>query len=173
MWCDGGGRHWWVLTTWAVVVVCGRIISICGQSFSNMGGRSRTWVVVTWWWWWRSAMASLSTWLPHRCQRHGTWLPCQQRKWGGCVCFDCRDGLEVLTWGWTQHCHRQMSIDVPHRRRCLPLTCCLLTWCSCIVRMVYWCVQVVVGGGRWQWCGDDGWCCGWWWWWSRKEVVVC
>jgi len=46
----------------------------------------------------------------------------------------------------------------------------LLTWCSCIVRMVYQRVQVVVGGG--QWCGDDGWVswvgvvsghCGWWW----------
>jgi len=31
----------------------------------------------------------------------------------------------------------------------------LLTWCSCIIRMVYQHVQVVVGGG--QWCGNDGW----------------
>ena len=31
----------------------------------------------------------------------------------------------------------------------------LLTWCSCVVRMVYWHVQVVVSGGR--WCGDNGW----------------
>ena len=31
----------------------------------------------------------------------------------------------------------------------------LLTWHSCIVRMVYQCVQVVVGGG--QWCGNNGW----------------
>jgi len=69
----------------------------------------------------------------------------------------------------------------------------LLMWCSCIVRMVYRHVQVVVGGGR--WCGDNGWASwvgvvsgrrewaswvgivgggGWWWWWLRKkEVVVC
>ena len=46
MWCDGGGRHWWVLTTWVVVVVCGRVVSVCGRSFSNAGGRFRTWVVV-------------------------------------------------------------------------------------------------------------------------------
>jgi len=39
----------------------------------------------------------------------------------------------------------------------LPLTCQLLTWHSCIVRMVYWCVQVVVSGGQSQWCGDNGW----------------
>ena len=58
VWCDGGGRHWWVLTcrpkinderrmpfiiwfhfhTWAVVVVCGHIVSVCRQSFSYMGG---------------------------------------------------------------------------------------------------------------------------------------
>jgi len=38
MWCDGGGRHWWVLTTWVVVVICGHIISVCGQSFSYVGG---------------------------------------------------------------------------------------------------------------------------------------
>jgi len=31
----------------------------------------------------------------------------------------------------------------------------LLMWHSCIIQMVYRCVQVVVGGGR--WCGDDGW----------------
>jgi len=31
----------------------------------------------------------------------------------------------------------------------------LLMWRSCIVRMVYRHVQVVVGGG--WWCGDDGW----------------
>ena len=58
MWCDRGGRHWWVLT-WcpkindeqrmpfiilfcfhmrAVVVVCGRIVSICRRSFSYVGG---------------------------------------------------------------------------------------------------------------------------------------
>jgi len=86
MWCDGGGRQWWVLTTWVVVVVCGCVVSICGRSFLNVGGRSHTWVVVVWWWWWQSAVASLSTWLPRCCQRRGTWLPCQQRKWGeGCV----------------------------------------------------------------------------------------
>jgi len=108
MWCDGGGRHWWVLTTWVVIVVCGRIISVrgrsfsnvgghfrtwavvfeCGRSFSNVGGCSRTWAVVVWWWWWRSAVAGLSTWLPCRCQRRGTWLPCQQRKWGEGVFTD-------------------------------------------------------------------------------------
>ena len=58
VWCDGGGRHWWVLTwcpkinderrmlfivwfgfcTWAVIVVCGCIVSIRRQSFLNVGG---------------------------------------------------------------------------------------------------------------------------------------
>ena len=46
MWCDGGGRHWWVLTTWVVVVICGHIVSICRQLFSNAGSCFRTWVVV-------------------------------------------------------------------------------------------------------------------------------
>jgi len=31
----------------------------------------------------------------------------------------------------------------------------LLMWHSCVIRMVYQHVQVVVGGG--QWCGNDGW----------------
>ena len=70
---------------------------------------------------------------------------------------DCRDGLWVLTWGWTQHCHHQTSVDMPRHCRRLPSTCRLLTWRSCIVQMVYWHLQVVVGGGQWQWCGDDGW----------------
>ena len=63
--------------------------SLPGWSLSSVGGhchlwarRFRTWAVVAWWWWWWSAVASLSTWLPRRCQRRGTWLPCQQRKWG-------------------------------------------------------------------------------------------
>ena len=46
MWCDGGGRHWWVLTTWVVVVVCGRVVSVRGRSFSNAGGCFRMWAVV-------------------------------------------------------------------------------------------------------------------------------
>ena len=66
VWCDGGGRHWWVLTwypkinderqmlfivsfhfhTWAVVVICGHVVSICQQSFSNVGGHFRMWVVM-------------------------------------------------------------------------------------------------------------------------------
>jgi len=57
VWCDGGGRHWWVLTwcpkindkqripfivsfrfhTQVVVVVCGHVISIHGQLFSYVG----------------------------------------------------------------------------------------------------------------------------------------
>jgi len=58
VWCDGGGRHWWVLTwcpkindeqqmpfiiwfhfhTWVVIVICRCIISIPGQSFLYVGG---------------------------------------------------------------------------------------------------------------------------------------
>jgi len=64
------------------VFVRGWLLSSVGASFPYMGGRFRTWVVVAWWWWWRSAVASLSISLPRRCQRRGTWLPCQQRKWG-------------------------------------------------------------------------------------------
>jgi len=78
------------------------------------------------------------------------------KKVGGGVCLDCRDGLEVLTWGWTWRCHCQTSVDMPHHHCRLPLTCRLLTWRSCIVRMVYRRVQVVVSGW-WRWCGDDGW----------------
>ena len=52
-------------------------------------------------------------------------------------------------------CYRQTSVDVPCRCCCLPLICWLLTWHSCVIQMVYQCVQVVVGG-QW-WCGDDGW----------------
>jgi len=60
---------------------------------------------------------------------------------------DCRDGLWVLTWGWTQHCHHQTSVDVPCHGCRLPSTCQLLTWHSCVVQMVYKRVQVVGGGG--------------------------
>jgi len=70
---------------------------------------------------------------------------------------DCGDRLWVLTWGWTQHCHCQTSIDVPHHCRCLPSTCRLLTWHFYVIWMVYWHVQVVVGGQQWQWYGDNGW----------------
>jgi len=64
VWCDGGGRHWWVLTwcpkinderrmpfiilfcfrTWVVIVVCGHIVSVCGRSFSNERGQSFSYV---------------------------------------------------------------------------------------------------------------------------------
>jgi len=65
------------------VFVCRRSLSSVGASFPYTGGRFRTWaVVVWWWWWWRSAVAGLSISLPRCCQRRGTWLPCQQRKWG-------------------------------------------------------------------------------------------
>ena len=60
------------------------------------------------------------------------------------LCGEEGDGLWVLTWGWIQCCHHQMSIDVPHCH--LPSTCQLLMWHFCVVQMVYWHVQVVVGG---------------------------
>ena len=44
--------------------------------------------------------------------------------------------------------HHQTSVDVPCCHCCLPLTCWLLMWHFCIVRMVYWYVQVVVSGWR-------------------------
>ena len=61
---------------------------------------------------------------------------------------DCGDRLWVLTWGWTQHCHCQTSVDMPCHCRRLPLTCWLLMWHFCVVRMVYWHVQVVDNGQR-------------------------
>ena len=89
-------------------------IFICGQSFSNVGVHFHTWVVVVWWWWWQSAVAGVSIWLPHHCQRRGTWLPCQQRKWGE---------------GW---------VDVPH------CCCCVTSIWLALVHLVTWCGHMVL-----------------------------
>ena len=92
---DTGGYSYGVLksmmddeccSSFGFIFVPGRSLLSVGVSFPYTGSHFRMWVVVTWWWWWQSAMASLSIWLPHHCQQRGTWLPCQQRKWGeGCV----------------------------------------------------------------------------------------
>ena len=88
-------------------------IFVCGQSFLNVGIRFHMWVVVAWWWW-RSAMAGVSIWLPHHCQQRGTWLLCQQRKWGE---------------GW---------VDVPRHR------CCVASIWPALVHLVMWCGHVVL-----------------------------
>jgi len=107
---------WFHFHTWTVVVVCEHVVSVRGWSFSNVGGHFHMWAVVMWWWWWWSAMAGLSICLPRRCQRHGTWLPCQQRKWGE---------------GW---------VDVPCRCCCVtsiwPALIHLVTWRCCVVLVV-------------------------------------
>jgi len=182
--------------TQAVVVICGCIISVCGRLFSYVGGcrvvvvvavchgRSQYFV----------AMSLSATW-------HLASL--SAKKVGGEVCLHtCWWSLWLVTWPldvigegvvlgarrhlWVVCCHpavvvawlSSVVVVVVVSHRCHRSW--LLTWCSCIIRMVYRCVQVVVGGGR--WCGDNGWALwvgivgggGWWWWWLRKkEVVVC
>ena len=68
-----------------------------------------------------------------------SWLCCHLIAW-------CRPAI-VVAWSSSV----VVVVVVSH--------CChwlwLLTWHSCIGRMVYRHVQVVVSGG--QWCGDDGW----------------
>jgi len=185
----------------AVIVICGCVVFIRGQSFSYVGscrvvvvvvavchGRSQYFVATSLTATWH--LASLSA-----------------KKVGGGVCLHtCWWSLWLVTWPldvigegvvlgarhcwccwWVVCCHpavvvawsSSVVVVVSHR-------CCrswLLTWCSCVVQMVYRHVQVVVGRGR--WCGDDGWASwvgvmgghrGWWWWWwwlRKKEVVVC
>jgi len=160
--------------TWAVIVVCGCVVSVCGQSFSYVGscrvvvvvvvccGRSQYFIATllsaTW------HLASLSA-----------------KKVGGGVCLHtCWWSLWLVTWPldvvgegvvlgtrrhwcrWWVVCCRPaivvawslsvvVVVVVSHH-------CCwswLLMWRSGVVRMVYRGVQVVVSGGR--WCGDDGW----------------
>jgi len=180
-----------------VIVVCGHIISICRQSFSNVGSCRVVVVVVA-----GQSQYFVATLLT------ATWhlASLSAKKVGGEVCLHtCWWSLRLVTWpldvigegvvlGAHHHWCRSWVVC------CCPAVvvawsssvvvvvvvshCChrswLLTWHSCIVCMVYRHVQVVVGGGR--WCGDDGWASwvgivgggGWWWWWLRKkEVVVC
>jgi len=148
---------------WAVVVVCGHIVSICGRSFSNVGscrvvvvvvvcrGRSQYFIAtslsVTW------HLASLSA-----------------KKAGGGVCLHtCWWSLRLVRWPldvigegvvlgtrrcwchWWVVCCRpaivvawssSVVVVVVVSHRCHQLW--LLTWHSGVVQMVYWHVQVVV-----------------------------
>ena len=166
-------------SSFCFVFVCGQLLSSVGTSFLYAGGCFHTWVVVTWWWWWQSAVAGLSISLPLSVTWHLASL--SAKKVGGEVCLHtCWWSLQLVTWlldvigegvvlgarrrwchswvvcccpavvvAWSSsvvvvvvvshHCHRSW----------------LLMWFSCVVRMVYRRVQVVVSGG--QWCGDDGW----------------
>ena len=57
MWCDGGGRHWWVLTchpkindechsSFGFIFIPGQSLSSVGTSFPYAGSRFQTWAVV-------------------------------------------------------------------------------------------------------------------------------
>jgi len=148
------------------------VIFECGQSFSYMGG-CRVVVVVVAVCCGRSqyfvAMSLTAMW-------HLASL--SAKKVGGGVCLHtCWWLLRLVTWPldvigervvlgtrccwWVVCCHpavvvawlSSVVVVVVVSHHCHRSW--LLTWHSCIVRMVYRCVQVVVGGGR--WCGDNGW----------------
>jgi len=162
----GGRCHLWVhrFRTWAVVFERGWSFSYVGSCHvvvvvAVCHGRSQYFVATslsaTW------HLASLSA-----------------KKVGGGVCLHtCWWLLQLVTWpldvigeGVVLGTHRHWWVVC-----CRPAVvvawslsfvvvvvvshCCrrswLLTWRSCIIRMVYRRVQVVVGGG--WWCGDDGW----------------
>jgi len=168
----GGGLPWLVL-----VLGCHIAVSDVAPGFpvsKESGGRG---CLHTCWW-----SLRLVTW-PLDVIGEGVVLGAR-RRWCRWWVVCCRPAI-VVAWSSSvvvvvvvsHHCRRSW----------------LLTWCSCVIRMVYRRVQVVVGGGR--WCGDDGWASwvgvvsgrrewalwvgivgggGWWWWWLRKkEVVVC
>ena len=144
-------------SSFGFIFIPGRSLLSVGASFPYVGSHFCTWAVVAWWWWWWwSAVAGLSIWLPHCCRWQG----------GGVGCLSPLVPFLGGVLSWSRHhlitwCHPAIVVAwslsvvvvvvVSH--------CCsqlwLLTWHSCIVRMVYQCVQVVVGGG--WWCGDDGW----------------
>ena len=189
----------------AVIVICGRIVSIhgwlllsVGTSFPYTGGRFHTWAVVMWWWWWWSAVAGLSISLPRRCQRRGTWLPSQQRKWGEgvfthlLVVVAASDVAPQCRW-------RGGGVG-----RSSPLVGGVLLSCCCCGMVVVCCnrgcgesllssvmaadvaflhrsdgVLACQGGCQWwavvwrRWVGVVGGHHGWWWWLRKKEVVVC
>jgi len=63
-----------------------------------------------------------------------------------CLIVWCHPAV-VVAWS------SSVVVVVVVSHRCCQLW--LLMWCSCVVRMVYQHVQVVVSGG--QWCDDDGW----------------
>ena len=166
--------------TWVVVFEC-------GQSFSYVGGCCVVVVVVVCHGRSQYFIATLLS---------ATWhlASLSAKKVGGGVCLHtCWWSLRLVMWPlnvigegvvlgahrhwchwWVVSCRPAVVVAwslsvvvmvvVSHRCR----QSWLLTWHSCIVWMVYRCVQVVVGGGR--WCGDDRWvlwvgvvsgCCGW------------
>jgi len=161
-------------SSFCFVFICGWSLSSVGTSFLYMGG-CRVVVVVAVCHGWSQYFVAMSL--------SATWhlASLSAKKVGGEVCLHtCWWLLRLVTWPlnvvgegvvlgtcchwcrwWVVCCHPAIVVAwlssvvvvvvVSH--------CCrrswLLTWHSCVVRMVYWHVQVVVGGG--QWCGDDGW----------------
>jgi len=157
--------------TQAVVVICGCIISVCGQLFSYVGGCHVVVVV---------AVCHGQSQYFIAMSLSATWhlASLSAKKVGGEVCLHtCWWSLWLVTWPldvigegvvlgarcrlWVVCCHPAVVVAwlssvvvvvvVSHHCR----WSWLLTWRSCIIRMVYRCVQVVVGGGR--WCGNNGW----------------